>query len=192
VYNTNNNQLDIRRGDIFLVKMNNVEKDSCIQGGNKRPCIIISNDKANRFSPVISIAPFTSQLNKSKLPTHIKLDYISCGLEKDSIALFEQIMPIDKNNLVRKVGRCPDELMQRIDMAIMIQMGIIDDNKVDKIIDTIHSIDERANDIGFDIEDASYRAKLISDLKVYSEQLNCNYLDLLSRKQNNNRYKNAI
>lgn len=191
MYNTKSNQLDIHRGDIFLVKMNEVGKDSCIQGGDKRPCIIVSNNKANYFSPVISIAPFTSQLNKNKLPTHIKLDYISCGLEKDSIALFEQIMPIDKNKLVRKVGRCPDELMQRIDMAIMIQMGIIDDNKVDEIIETIHSIDERANDIGFDIEDASYRDKLITDLKIYSEQLNCNYLDLLNKRQNT-RYKNVV
>jgi mRNA interferase MazF len=184
--------LDIKRGDIFLVKMNEVGRDSSIQGGVQRPCVILSNDKANYYSPVISVAPFTSRLDKTKLPTHITLDNATCGLKQTSIALIEQTMLIDKNNLIRKVGRCNEEIIQRINMAIMIQMGIYDENKVDELVNRIHSIDDRANVIGFDIEDADYRSKLIGELKIYCEQINCDYLEKLNKKQNKNGYKKAI
>jgi mRNA interferase MazF len=191
VYNTNSNQLGISRGDIFLANLNSYTEKTFIQQGVSRPVIIVSNEKANMYSPVITILPLTSKLDKTKLPTHVVLNNERCGLKQTSLALAEQNMPLDKINLIRKVGRCPDELMQRIDMAIMIQMGIFDLDKANELADMINRIDDRANKIGYDIEDASYRESLLNDLKMYCEQTNYNHIELINKRQNY-RYKKAV
>ena len=190
--NTNNNQLDIRRGDILFVdfdKMLNKESNFSFQIGS-RPVLVLSNDKGNYYSPTITVAIITSK-NKSKLPTHVQIKK-EHGLKYDSIISTEQTFTIDKKMIIRKLGKCPKEIMERIEMAVMIQMGIFNLNKVNEIVNIINSIDDRAKDIGYDIEDANYRVRLISDLKMYCEQTNCNYVDLLNRRHIINKYKNAV
>lgn len=182
---------DIRRGDIFLANLNTYAEKTYIQQGISRPVIIVSNEKANAYSPVITILPLTSKLDKTKLPTHVILNNQICGLKQTSLALAEQNMPLDKINLIRKVGRCPEELMQRIEMAMKIHLGMFDSDRAYELVDTINSIDERAKSIGYDIEDASYRAGLVNDLKMYCEQFNYDYTELLNKKQSV-RYKRVI
>lgn len=53
--------MKIKRGDIVLVDLG-IHENS-IQSGI-RPCVIVSNDKANRYSPVFTVVPLTSRLNK--------------------------------------------------------------------------------------------------------------------------------
>ena len=43
-----------------------------IQSG-MRPVVIVSNNAANKFSPVITAVPLTSNLRKTALPTHVLL-----------------------------------------------------------------------------------------------------------------------
>lgn len=68
----------------------------------RRPVLVISNDKANQHSPVITIIPITSKMGKAKLPTHVLIE--ECGLSSPSIALAEQITSINKERLGRKIG----------------------------------------------------------------------------------------
>lgn len=49
-------------------------------------------------------AAITSQTDKNKLPTHVRLDCKRCGLSRDSIVLLEQIRTIDKRRLREKMG----------------------------------------------------------------------------------------
>ena len=70
----------------------------------------------------------TSKVYKKRLPTHVFMDGKSIGMEKDSIALAEQITTIDKNTLEEKVGEIIDELtMERLMTAIRIQVGCYDE-----------------------------------------------------------------
>ena len=41
--------------------------------GGIRPVVIIQNDMGNRHSPTVIAAAITSQMGKSKLPTHIEI-----------------------------------------------------------------------------------------------------------------------
>ena len=75
-------------------------KNTHVQHGY-RPVVIVSNDFANRCSPVVTVVPLTSQ-PKKPLPTHVLLH--EQGLLKSSIALCEQIMTVDKHRLKRCVG----------------------------------------------------------------------------------------
>lgn len=71
-------------------------KGSHIQSGC-RPVLVISNDMANKFSPVVTVVPLTTRLGKKCLPTHVTL--LTSGLRGVSLALCEQILTIDKARL---------------------------------------------------------------------------------------------
>lgn len=71
-----------------------------VQSGN-RPVLVISNDVANRNSPIITVIPLSSKLKKLELPVHIVLTESDCEMLRDehledSILLVEQITTIDK------------------------------------------------------------------------------------------------
>ena len=66
----------IKRGDIYYADLSPVVGSE--QGG-LRPVLIVQNDVGNKFSPTVIAAAITSQVNKTKLPTHIQL-YKKCGL----------------------------------------------------------------------------------------------------------------
>lgn len=90
------------RGDIFLANFDTVLGSE--QGGT-RPCVIISNNVGNQFSPCVTVALITSKVeSKPNLPTHLELNAGNFGLAKKSIVLCEQIRTIDKMRLIQKLG----------------------------------------------------------------------------------------
>lgn len=110
----------IYRGDIYLANLNPYKGSE--QGG-KRPVIIIQNDVGNHYSPTVIVAAVTSRFFKKRaLPTHVPLD--NEELEKNSLALLEQIRTIDKSRLIRKIGRVPKETMEEIDRAIFVSLAL--------------------------------------------------------------------
>lgn len=113
--------MEISRGDIFYADLSPVVGSE--QGG-VRPVLVVQNDVGNKFSPTVIIAAITSQLSKAKLPTHIELGKDQYNLPKDSVVLLEQIRTLDKRRLKDKIGMIDALTMQRIDVAIMISLGI--------------------------------------------------------------------
>lgn len=89
-----------RYGDIFWADLEGEAGSSMQTGG--RPVLVISNNKANQHSPVITVIPITSKMCKAELPTHVLIK--ECGLKKPSIVLAEQITSINKDRLERKMG----------------------------------------------------------------------------------------
>ncbi|MGM9683378.1 MAG: type II toxin-antitoxin system PemK/MazF family toxin [Eubacteriales bacterium] len=115
----------IYRGDIYLANLNPYKGSE--QGG-KRPVIIIQNDVGNRYSPTVIVTAVTSRFFKKRaLPTHVPLD--NEELEKNSLALLEQIRTIDKSRLIRKIGRVPEEKMKEIGAAINVSLDLNDENE---------------------------------------------------------------
>ena len=116
-FETVRNAREYYRGDIVLCALPNFENSSV--EGSVRPCIIVSNNRSNHFSPVLSIIPLTSA-KKKPLPVHVELNY----LPKESIALVEQLTVIDKANVLKVFGRAAEETMRAIDQAMLIQFAI--------------------------------------------------------------------
>lgn len=116
--------MKIKRGDLFYADLSPVVGSE--QGG-VRPVIIVQNNIGNKYSPTIIIAPITSQLNKAKLPTHVKLKGNEYGLPKNSVALLEQLRTIDKRRLRDKIGSFDKDIMDKIDNAIEISLDLVDD-----------------------------------------------------------------
>ncbi|MBY6842854.1 type II toxin-antitoxin system PemK/MazF family toxin [Clostridium botulinum] len=115
----------LKRGEIIEVDFGqNLEKGKQI---GKRPCIVVANDMCNRFSPVIHVAPFTSNLNKKKIGTHIviKKDELN-NLKCDSLILIEQISLISINQIVGYIGKASDVIMEEVNEKIKLQLALED------------------------------------------------------------------
>ncbi|MBQ3986387.1 MAG: type II toxin-antitoxin system PemK/MazF family toxin [Oscillospiraceae bacterium] len=111
----------VKRGDIYYADLSPVVGSE--QGG-MRPVLIVQNDTGNKHSPTVIAAAITSQMGKTKLPTHIELEARSFGLTKDSVVLLEQIRTIDKRRLKEKMGRASPEFMRKVDNAIAVSFGL--------------------------------------------------------------------
>ncbi len=114
-------KMTVKRGDIFYADLSPVVGSE--QGG-VRPVLIIQNDIGNRYSPTVIAAAITSQQEKSRLPTHIKIGAEGCGLSKDSVILLEQVRTIDKQRLKEKMGTLDNPSMDMVDRALTVSFGL--------------------------------------------------------------------
>ena len=110
----------IKRGELYYADLSPVIGSE--QGG-VRPVLVVQNDVGNRYSPTIIAAAVTSKINKAKLPTHIELSASNYGLVKDSVVLLEQIRTIDKRRLKERIGLLSEQMMTRVDDALLISLG---------------------------------------------------------------------
>ena len=117
----------VKRGDIFYADLSPVVGSE--QGG-VRPVLIVQTDTGTRHSPTVSAAAITSQTGKARLPTHISLAAMSCGLPKDSVVLLEQIRTLDKRRLREHMGRVDETMMKQVDTAIAVSFGLHPDTMV--------------------------------------------------------------
>ena len=117
----------VKRGDIFYADLSPVVGSE--QGG-VRPVLIVQNDTGNRHSPTVIAAAITSQTGKARLPTHISLAAMSCGLPKDSVVLLEQVRTLDKRRLREHMGRVDETMMKQVDTAIAVSFGLHPDTMV--------------------------------------------------------------
>ena len=113
--------MTIKRGDIYYADLSPVIGSE--QGG-LRPVLIVQNDVGNKYSPTVIAAAITSQINKTKLPTHIELYAENMGLAKNSVILLEQVRTIDKRRLKEKMGHLEDNLMDKVNNAISVSFGL--------------------------------------------------------------------
>ena len=111
----------VKRGDIYYADLSPVVGSE--QGG-VRPVLIVQNNVGNKFSPTVIAAAITSQINKAKMPTHIESGAADYGLSKDSVILLEQVRTIDKKRLKERIGHLNENLMNRVNEAIEISLGL--------------------------------------------------------------------
>lgn len=113
----------VKRGEIYYADLSPVVGSE--QGG-VRPVLIVQNDVGNKYSPTVIAAAITSQINKAKMPTHIEVDASEYGLAKNSVILLEQIRTIDKKRLKEKIGSVDEELMEKVNDALVISFGLLE------------------------------------------------------------------
>jgi mRNA interferase MazF len=115
--------LIVKRGDVYFADLSPVVGSE--QGG-VRPVLVIQNDIGNRFSPTVIVAAITAQIQKAKLPTHVEINAKRYGFDRDSVILLEQVRTIDKQRLTDKITHLDDDMMNRVNDALFISLGLID------------------------------------------------------------------
>lgn len=113
--------MNLKRGDVILVKFS---KGVGSVQSNTRLAVCSQNNVGNKYSPTTIVVPFTSQC-KTKIPTHVdvKMNYIN-NLKYDSTLLCEQIITIDKSQIIKITGYLTDEEMLQMDDALKISLGL--------------------------------------------------------------------
>lgn len=86
-----------------------------------RPAVVLQNDMGNYCAETTIVAPFTASKKRNiDLPTHA----VGIQLEKESIALLEQIVTIDKRRIICTINHLNDTQMKDIDDKIKVALGL--------------------------------------------------------------------
>lgn len=111
----------LKRGQVWVVNF-----DPTVGSEIKkiRPAVILQNDIGNRYSPVTIVAALSSQFGPSLYPTEVPIEPPEGGLKERSVVLLNQIRSIDKKRLVSNMGTLSAEIMQKVDVALRISVGL--------------------------------------------------------------------
>jgi len=102
------------RGDVLLIRL--PTSDGREQSGT-RPAVAVQTDVAG--APMLMIAPVTSNLNASRFPFSVQIEPSSENrLTQTSVVMIFQMRAIDKNRIVRKIGKLSAEDLEKIDAEI--------------------------------------------------------------------------
>ncbi|MCD6255023.1 MAG: type II toxin-antitoxin system PemK/MazF family toxin, partial [Deltaproteobacteria bacterium] len=104
-----------KRGEIYLV---NFDPTIGHEVKKKRPALIISNDIHNQYSPLVTVAPLSSNVDRV-FPFEVYIPKGIANLDKDSKVMIIQLRSVDKKRLLDKIGTIKDEkILNKIDKAI--------------------------------------------------------------------------
>ena len=94
-----------KKGEIYLIK-------------KKRPALILSNNIHNQYSPLVTVAPLSSNTNKV-YPFEVYVPKKLTGLNEKSKMMIIQLRSIDKKRLLNKIGNIEDkEITNKINKVI--------------------------------------------------------------------------
>jgi mRNA interferase MazF len=102
------------RGDILLVSL--PISDGREQSGT-RPAVAVQTDIAG--APMLMITPVTSNLNASRFAFSVQIEPSGeNGLMQTSVVMIFQMRAIDKNRIVKKIGKLSDKDLEKVDTEI--------------------------------------------------------------------------
>lgn len=110
----------IKQGDVFWVRF-----DPTLGAETKkiRPAVVVSNDINNEHSPILSIAPITSNVTRV-YSFEVEIAAGTANLSSRSKVMVNQTRAIDKIRLGEHIGRLPDRLMQQVKEALKLHYGL--------------------------------------------------------------------
>ena len=109
----------IRRGDEYYADLSPVVGSE--QGG-VRPVVVVQNDKGNRYSKTIIVAPISKKMSKPPIPTHVI--FSDDSLSYVSMILCEQLRTIDKKRLGQWICTLDEKTLEKINRAIRVSLSI--------------------------------------------------------------------
>ena len=110
----------VQRGDIYYVDFGN-QPGSAVHG--IRPAMIVQNDVGNRHAPTIIVAAITTEIKKTRQPTHVLLG-TQFGLPQDSMLMLALLATIDNTMLLNYVGTTDPDFIKRVDRALSVSVGV--------------------------------------------------------------------
>ena len=104
-----------KRGEIHLV---NFDPTIGHEVKKKRPALIISNNIHNQYSPLVTVAPLSSNVSNA-YPFEVYVPKGTAGLNENSKIIIIQLRSIDKKRLLNKIGAIKDkEILNKINKII--------------------------------------------------------------------------
>jgi len=110
----------IKKGDVFWV---NFDPTIGAEAKKIRPAVVVSNDISNENSPIISIAPITSNVTRV-YSFEVEIPAGTANLTSRSKVMVNQTRAIDKVRLGQRLGRLPDTLMTKVKEALKLHFDL--------------------------------------------------------------------
>lgn len=88
-----------------------------------RPAMVVQNNVGNRHSPTVIVAAITTEIKKTRQPTHVQLGS-QFGLPQESMLMLEQLTTIDKVMLRQYIGTVDEAFMKTVDRALSVSVGL--------------------------------------------------------------------
>ena len=107
------------RGEVWLV---NFHPGRGSEQSGIRPAVILQNDVGNQHAATTIVAAITTTLKK--YPVTVVLQAAEGGLKAASMVNLAQILTIDKRRLKKRLGRIRAEVMQEVDQAVCVSLGL--------------------------------------------------------------------
>jgi mRNA interferase MazF len=115
--------VEVVRGDVIEV---NLDPTVGTEIRKTRRCVVVQNDTGNKYSQRTIIVPATSAekpLSKP-FPVWVSVSRADGGFTKDAVIMCDQICAVDKSRIVRTCGRLSPALMEKVDKALKISLGL--------------------------------------------------------------------
>jgi mRNA interferase MazF len=113
----------LRRGDICLCSFDPTVGHEIRK---TRPALVIQNDVGNQFSSLTIVAAISSSSSSVLFPVEVTMDRTDGnGLDVRSSIRLDQIRTVDRQRLVRRLGRAEAAVMAKVDQALKISLGLI-------------------------------------------------------------------
>lgn len=109
----------VKRGDVYYCDLSPIVGSE--QGGI-RPVVIVQNDKGNKYSNTVIVAPISKKMSKPPIPTHVI--FTSDHLNYVSMILLEQIRTIDKIRLQQWICTLEEDTIKQINQALCISLDL--------------------------------------------------------------------
>ena len=109
----------IKRGDVFLVNFDPTVGAEVRKTG---PPIVVSNDVNNLHSPIISIAPITSDVTRI-YSFEVEIPAGMAGLHRSKV-MVNQTRAVDKVRLMKRSGRLSQDVIIRLDSALRLHYAL--------------------------------------------------------------------
>ena len=114
----------IRRGEVYWVDLSLPSKEEQEKGiihelQGPHPAVIISNNQQNIYSPLITIIPLTSQLDKI-----YPFEVLTEINQQKGKTLTDQITTIDKKRLGDCLGKLDKSIMKQIQEALHLTLAL--------------------------------------------------------------------
>lgn len=115
----------IRRGQVWVVDLEPVLGS---EANKTRPAVVVSNDAANGAATrlgrgTVTVVPVTSSTSRV-LAFQVPLPAGVGGLDRESKAQAEQVRTVDVRRLVTRVGELDGPLVQQLDAALRLHLGL--------------------------------------------------------------------
>jgi mRNA interferase MazF len=110
----------IKRGDVFLV---NFDPTLGAETKKTRPAVVVSNDIANTHSPIVSIAPLSSKIDRI-YSFEVEVPSGASELKLRSKIMINQTRAVDKSRLIKKLGNLSETIMNKVNDALMLHFSI--------------------------------------------------------------------
>ena len=104
-------QQQIKRGDIYWVDLPDSKGRELKE---IHPCLVISNDRQNAASPLITVMPITSLKTVDKIYSF----QVPITLQKKSVLLVDQIQTIDRDKFKDKITEIEEKLLEEVERKI--------------------------------------------------------------------------